>query len=245
MDEQRNIRVTLEYDGSGYHGWQSQKNANTIQDNFESALFELTAEKIRITGSGRTDTGVHARGQVANFFIGKMLTTEEIEAGLNAHLPNDIVVIKVEVVPPEFNSRFAAKKRVYQYYILPGRTAIYRNFCWQLFYHFDYEVLQDLSALILGEYDFSAFSKVDASKPSKNCEVFHSEWRENSGFMIYRIEANRFLHGMVRTLVGTMIDVARGRFTSHEFREILHSKDRNQAGQTAPPQGLFLEEVHY
>jgi tRNA pseudouridine38-40 synthase len=245
MSEHRNIRVTIEYDGSGYHGWQSQKNASTIQDTFESALLKLTGEKIRITGSGRTDTGVHAKGQVANFVLKKLLTLSEIEDGLNAHLPKDIVVKKVELVSFDFNARFDAKKRIYQYYILPSKTAIFRNYCWQIYYKFDYEVLQNIAMLIAGEYDFSAFSKIDETKVSKKCRVYNSEWKENAGFYIYHIEANRFLHGMVRTIVGTMMDVARGRFTSHEFREILLSKDRNQAGQTAPPQGLFLEEVHY
>jgi tRNA pseudouridine38-40 synthase len=245
MNHQRNVRLTIEYDGTNYHGWQSQKNAVTIQDTIESALKKLTGDDIRITASGRTDTGVHARGQVANLNLASGLTVNEIEDGLNAYLPDDIVIKEVEIVPTEFHSRFDAKKRIYQYYILPVKTAIFRNYCWQIFYRLDEEFLDEISPVIIGDHDFSAFCKSDESRNSNRCTVLKSSWSKKNDFLVYRIEANRFLHGMVRTIVGTMIDVARARFTTNEFREIFHSKDRNQAGQTAPPQGLFLEAVYY
>jgi len=183
ISEQRNIRVTIEYDGSAYHGWQSQKNATTVQDSIESALFNLTGENIRIIGSGRTDTGVHARAQVANFVLRKLLTLDEIENGLNAHLPLDIVIKNVELVPMDFNARFDAKKRVYQYFILPEKTALHRNFCWQIFYPFEWadsSFYPDTVRIDKIKPEFSGFSFFDKDIPIRKVPM------ENSTFMAER-----------------------------------------------------------
>jgi tRNA pseudouridine38-40 synthase len=237
--------LLVEYEGTNYHGWQSQTNARGIQDILEEAIVKLTQERVRLVAAGRTDSGVHARGQVVNFHLQKELPVNKIYMGLNSYLPRDIVVKKSEEVSTEFNSRFDAKKRVYQYYIHFERTAIYRNLCWQLFAKVDSQQLFPLAEAILGEHDFTSFCRLETQTNHKNCQVFESNWRLENNFLIYRIAANRFLHGMVRTLVGTMIEVGRGRLKPKQFTSILLAKDRNQAGNTAPARGLFLEEVVY
>jgi tRNA pseudouridine38-40 synthase len=241
----RNIKLTLEYDGTNYYGWQFQKEQPTVQGTLEKAIYSLTGENVRVTAAGRTDTGVHARGQVVNFFLKKQLALHNIKMGLNAYLPKDIVVVNAEEAPDTFNARFDAKQRIYQYYIYRNNTALYRNYCWQIFFKFDAEILNSLATEIVGEHDFGAFCRVEAQTKHKICRVTESYWRTENGFLIYRVAANRFLHGMVRTLVGTMIDVAKGRFTKEQFLEILISRDRTKAGLAAPSQGLVLDEVVY
>lgn len=241
----QNVRLIVEYEGTNYHGWQSQTNARGIQDILEEAIFKLTQERVRIIAAGRTDRGVHARGQVVNFHLGKILPQKNIYMGLNAYLPPDIVVKKAEFVSPQFNSRFDAKRRVYQYYISFERTAIYRNFCWQLFSKVNVEMLHPLAEMVIGEHDFASFCRLDSQTAHKKCIVYESSWRLENDFLIYRISANRFLHGMVRTLVGTMIDVGRGKLLPLQFVSIFQAKDRLQAGEAAPARGLFLEEVIY
>ncbi len=240
-----NIRLILEYDGTNYCGWQSQSDGNTIQDFVESAIYQLTQERVRVIGAGRTDAGVHARGQVINFPLKKALPINKIYLGLNSYLPADIVVKLAEEVPVEFHARFDAQKRIYQYFISLERTAVFRDFCWQLFYKLDMSLLQSMAGIIVGNHDFSSFARHETQTRGKTCRVSESTWRIQDEYLIYRIVANRFLHGMVRTIVGTMIDVARGRFDLTEFNAIFQARDRNRGGQTAPPRGLFLEEVIY
>ncbi|RMG66118.1 MAG: tRNA pseudouridine(38-40) synthase TruA [Calditrichaeota bacterium] len=241
----RNIKVVLEYEGTRYHGWQYQENAQTIQGVVEEALFRLTGERRRVVGAGRTDRGVHARGQVANFFLEKALPLHKIEMGLNAHLPRDVVVKSAEEVPAAFHARFSAKAREYQYFISPRPTALLRHFCWPFFLPFDPSLLKTMAERVVGEHDFGAFARVEVQSNHKRCRVSEAHWRYENGLWIFRIVANRFLHGMVRTLVGTMMDVARGRLSLDDFERIFQSRDRCQAGPAAPARGLILEAVHY
>ncbi len=242
---ERNIKLILEYEGTAYQGWQYQENATSVQEKLEEAILKLTGERVRVAAAGRTDAGVHARGQVVNFKIQKDLPAHKIEMGLNAHLPRDIAVKSAEVVSPLFNARFQAKKRVYQYYISTRRTALARNFCWQVFHQLDTAILNPLAEMLPGEHDFGAFSRVEVQSNHKMCFVYESHWIQERGQLIYRIAANRFLHGMVRTIVGTMIDVARGKLAPEQFREIFESRNRLAAGPAAPAKGLVLEEVIY
>ena len=237
--------MILEYDGTSYHGWQRQENSLSIQQVVEEALEKLTREKIGVIAAGRTDTGVHARKQVIHFRLRGELPTNKVRMGLNAYLPGDIVVKKAEEVPEKFNARFDARKRTYHYYLLFEPTAIYRNFCWQVYYRLNREVLAQLAEQLIGEHDFAAFSRVNIEAKNKICRVYESRWFREGDFFVYRIVANRFLHGMVRSIVGTMVDVARGRFTVEQFQHIFQSKDRRLAGTAAPPQGLFLQEIQY
>ena len=241
----RNIKIVVEYEGTNYHGWQWQENADTVQGRLMEAITRLTGEQTTITGAGRTDAGVHARGQVANFKIRKALPLHNIEMGLNAYLPRDIVVKSAEEVPPDFNARFDARKRIYQYYISPQRTALLRNMTWQFFSPFDEDLLHRTAAMIIGEHDFGAFSRVEVQSNHKRCIVYESRWFYKDGLLVYRIAANRFLHGMVRTLVGTMMDCARGKISLEEFEAIFLCRDRTQAGPAAPARGLILEAVEY
>jgi tRNA pseudouridine38-40 synthase len=242
---EKNIKVILEYEGTNYRGWQIQENSSTIQEKVEEAIYKLTGERSRITGGGRTDAGVHARGQVANFTITKDFKLHQIVGGLNAYLPDDIVVKSAQEVNHDFNARFSAKKRIYQYYICSERTALNRKFCWQIFQKFDSAVLDSLSEILLGEHDFSSFARLDTQSKHKNCIVFESMRKNQGDLLIYRIVANRFLHGMVRTIVGTMMDVAFGKYTIDDFEKILSVKDRKEAGPAAPAKGLILEEIIY
>lgn len=242
---ERNIKTILEYEGTRYHGWQLQENADSIQGRLEQAIFKLCGERVRTTAAGRTDAGVHARGQVVNFRLKSKLPINKIEMGLNAHLPRDICVVSAEEVDDSFNARFAARKRVYQYFISTQRTAMLRNFSYQFFHRFDPAVLAPLSEMLLGKHDFGAFSRLEVQSATKICTVYQSQWRQEGPLWIYRIAADRFLHGMVRTIVGTLMDVARGRFQYEDFRRIFESCDRLQAGPAAPARGLVLEEVIY
>jgi tRNA pseudouridine38-40 synthase len=242
---ERNIKLILEYEGTNYHGWQIQENSITVQQKVEEAIFQLTGERIRVTGAGRTDAGVHARGQVANFFLTKGLLVRKIEGGINAYLPKDIVVRSAEVVEKDFNARFKATKRVYQYYICFQRTALMRNFCWQIFQELNQDVLEEMNEMVRGEHDFSSFARLETQTDHKRCTVYESVWQRWNDQLIYRIVANRFLHGMVRTLVGTMVDVASGKYSIEEFKKIFQAKNRLEAGAAAPAKGLILEEVIY
>ncbi len=241
----RNIKLILEYEGTRYHGWQYQENARTVQAVVEEALFKLTGERRRVVGAGRTDRGVHARGQVANFFIEKDLPLHNIEMGLNAYLPRDVVVKQAEEAPSAFHARFSATAREYQYFISPRPTAMMRHFSWPFFLPFEPELLHQTAKRIVGEHDFGAFARMEVQSKHKRCLVIEAHWRYENGLWIFRIVANRFLHGMVRTLVGTMMDVARGKLTVETFEHIFRSKDRRQAGPAAPARGLVLEAVYY
>lgn len=243
--KERNIKLLIEYEGTRYHGWQRQKNAISIQETVEKAIYQLTSSQVNLIASGRTDAGVHARGQVANFILKKDFTIEKFRLGLNACLPSDIVILDARVVPEKFHARFDARKRVYQYFLKQGPVAISRNFCWQYFQKLDLSLLDAAASAILGEHNFSAFSRMKTDVVNKVCHVFESYWREENGFLVYRIVANRFLHGMVRTLVGTMLDVARGYSDLRYFEKIFLLGDRKLAGEAVPARGLFLEAVHY
>ena len=242
---QRNIKLLIEYEGAKYHGWQVQDNAITIQAALENAILKLTGEKVRITGSGRTDAGVHARGQVANFFLQKNIPDYKIVKGINAYLPEDIKVKSAEQVDKDFHSRYSAKRRYYNYYIFQGYTVLMRQFSWQVFQKFNDSFLNDCAKIIIGDHDFSSFSRVDVDSDHKRCIVYTSEWSIEPPLYIYKISANRFLHGMVRTLVGTMMDVAFGKYSLERFTQIFLEKNRIKAGPAAPAKGLVLEKIIY
>ncbi len=241
----RNIKLLVEYDGTNYVGWQRQDNGLSIQGEIESAAEQVLQEKANVIGAGRTDAGVHARGQTANFRTETKLTIEQIKGGLNGLLPKDIVVLSAEEVPLDFHARFSAKERHYSYVISLQPNAIERNFAWQLSYSLDGKVLHRCAEDLLGTHDFESFCKAQADVDHYKCDVTLSSWSIANDKLRYEIHANRFLHGMVRALVGTMIDVARGFTTLDDFRVILEKKDRTAAGMAAPAKGLVLEKVIY
>ena len=241
----RNLKIVIEYDGTDFVGWQSQINGRAVQDEIASVLSGVLQEKISLHGAGRTDSGVHARGQVAHFQTNSTLAASSILNALNGLLPEDISIHSVEEVPEAFHSRFDARERVYRYYICIEPSAIERRFSWFVKYDLDLQTMNEAANLILGEHDFESFCKYEAEVDHYRCTIIESRWTRMSAKIVYEVRANRFLHGMVRALVGTMIDVGRGSISVSQFKEIMTAKDRKKAGMAAPPHGLFLEEVVY
>lgn len=241
----RNIKLLLEYDGTNYVGWQRQENGSSIQAETEVVLARVLQEEINVVGAGRTDAGVHARGQVANFHTNSSLSIHEIHGALNGLLPEDIVVHNVEEVPHDFHARYSAKERTYSYLITLRPSALLRNFAWYVKYSLDVKVMKRAAESILGTHDFESFCKTQSDVDHYLCMVTVSQWSLNGSTFQYTITANRFLHGMVRALVGTMVDVGRGYTSFEEFLKILEKKDRREAGMTAPAKGLVLESVTY
>jgi tRNA pseudouridine38-40 synthase len=241
-----NVKLVLEYDGTNYVGWQVQPNGPSVQSELEKALEQILRQPISTVAAGRTDAGVHARGQVVSFKSTESLQLPLLVKGLNAVLPEDIVVLSSDDVPDEFHARYSARARTYRYYLSLRPTAIERSFSWYVGgYHLDRKLLNDCAGLILGEHDFTSFCKTDTAVDHFRCDIERSNWMETASNLIYEIRANRFLYGMVRALVGTMVEVARGHRTYDSFPEILAAKDRSKAGMTAPAKGLFLEEITY
>ncbi|MFA6456581.1 MAG: tRNA pseudouridine(38-40) synthase TruA [Bacteroidota bacterium] len=241
----RNFKITIEYDGTDFAGWQRQPNGRTVQEEIEKTLASITQESSPVVGAGRTDSGVHARGQVANFYSNSVFSINDFHRALNGMLPEDIVIHSVEEVNEDFSARYSAKERAYRYYISQRPAAIDRKYCWQLRYQFDIEKMNRAANSILGIHDFCAFCKTDSETEHHLCNVYSSQWRLENGLLIYSVSANRFLHGMVRALVGTMVNIGRGFTPEEDFQSILQSKDRSNAGQAAPAKGLFLERVTY
>lgn len=242
----QNIKIVIEYDGSDFVGWQVQPNGPSIQAELEKSLAEILQEPIATVAAGRTDAGVHARGQVASFTTSKSIAPPVIQRRLNALLPQQIVVLSAEQVPESFHARYSAKARVYTYHLGLRPTAFRRNQCWYVGgYNIREDILQQCADAILQEHDFSSFCKAEASADHFRCTVEHAAWHRVENELVFGIRANRFLYGMVRGLVGTMVDVARGHRQFMEFQEILDAKDRARAGASAPAKGLFLEEVVY
>jgi tRNA pseudouridine38-40 synthase len=239
------IRMTLEYDGTDFVGWQFQTNGRSVQEEIEKALQQILQEKVRITGAGRTDAGVHARGQVASFSIEQDVDVESFRRSMNAVLPHDVVLREVRECPNDFHARNDAIRRRYKYVISQEPTAIHRKYCWQVFQKIDGEKLQTCAGMIQGEHDFQSFCKKGSDVEHYRCVVQLAEWTHDAPWFIFEITADRFLYGMVRALVGTMITIGRGHTPMDNFSKILKAKDRAMAGMSAPAKGLFLEEISY
>lgn len=248
MGSRRNIRLTLEYDGTRYHGWQRQRNALTLQEVVETALAKLTGEAVRLIGSGRTDAGVHARGQVANFATTSALPLKAFLHGLNSLLPLDIVVFQVAEVPLSFHARYAARRKTYEYEMVnrPVRSPLHHRYAWWIAGHLDLDAMQEAAQTLLGEHDFSAFRAAGGRPGQAVRQVRQAAWQSGAdGRLIFTITANGFLRGMVRSLVGTMVEIGQGKHPAAFLQEVIEKRDRRLAGPTAPPQGLYLVEVEY
>jgi tRNA pseudouridine38-40 synthase len=239
------IQLTLEYDGTDFVGWQFQTNGRSVQEEVEKAIKKIFQVDVRITGGGRTDAGVHARGQVASFFIDREVEINLLAKSLNAVMPRSIIVVEAIEAPLNFNARHDAKSRRYTYTICQRPTAIQRNYCWQVYQKLNLKLMQKCAEQILGTHGFRSFCKVETDNHNHRCSVQISQWIQKDRLLIYEISANRFLHGMVRTLVGTMVNVGREHTKYEEFHKILESNDRSFAGMSAPAKGLCLEEIVY
>jgi tRNA pseudouridine38-40 synthase len=248
MGPRRNLRLTLEYDGTRYHGWQRQKNALSIQEVIEEALARITGETVRLVGSGRTDAGVHARGQVANFITTSTVPQRAFVHGLNSLLPFDIAVLQAEEAPLTFHARFAALWKTYEYRILnrPVRSPLNHLHAWWIAGPLDIAALEKAVQVLPGEHDFLAFRAAGSRPGQTRRRVREAVWHcQPGGWLNFTITANGFLRGMVRSLVGTLVEIGKGKYPPEYLSEVLERLDRRLAGPTAPSQGLFLVEVEY
>jgi tRNA pseudouridine38-40 synthase len=244
----RNIRLLVEYDGTRYHGWQRQAEAVTIQQVLEESLERLTGEQVALIGSGRTDAGVHARGQVANFRTTSPIPLQAFHKGMNSLLPKDIAVLSALEAEPAFHARKSARAKTYEYCILnrPTRSPLYHHHAWWIDAPLDLAAMAGAAGALPGEHDFTAFRASGSDNLNPVRRVLAAEWRhEFGGWLIFTVTATGFLRGMVRSLVGTMAAVGRGKAPPLILAELLTSGARHLAGPTAPPQGLYLVEVFY
>jgi tRNA pseudouridine38-40 synthase len=244
----RNIRLLLEYDGTRYHGWQRQPDAPSVQEALEEKVARLTQERVAIIGSGRTDAGVHAWGQVANFRTASIIPLKAFHAGLNSLLPPDIAVLSATEAPPEFHARKAARAKTYEYRILnrPSRSPLYHHYAWWIAQPLDLSAMAAAAQTLPGEHDFTAFRASGSNNQNPVRRVVAADWCDCAGdWLTFTITATGFLRGMVRSLVGSMVEVGRGKASGDRLATLLKSRARHQAGPTAPPQGLYLVEVFY
>ena len=244
-----NFKLIIEYEGTAYHGWQRQKDIPTVQRAIEAALETMTGRLVKVIGSGRTDAGVHARNQVANFCVDTRLTANKFEKGLNSLLPPDIVVKDCQGVDESFHARYDARSKVYDYRILnrPIPTALFRQYAWHVRKSLDVNAMRVAMVCLKGEHDFSAFEASGSPRSHAVRKVMEVNLtaKNAEGYLVFTVEADGFLRCMVRNIVGTLVDVGLGKISPDEFGHILTSKDRKQAGITAPAHGLFLGEVKY
>ena len=241
------IRITLEYDGSNYSGWQLQAGRDSIQARLEAALERIFGAPIRVHGAGRTDAGVHARGQVAAFTIPRAFDPHELRRAMNAILPNDIAVIEAAAAPGQFDPRRDAIARVYEYRILnrARRSAFDYRYAWRLKDPLDLEAMNAAAACFIGEQDFAAFRSLGSAESTTIRRIYSSAWTRDGDRIVYRVEASAFLRHMVRTMVGAMVECGRGKFAPAQITAILAARDRARAPAAAPACGLFLVEVRY
>ena len=248
MTEEKNIKLILEYDGSRYHGWQRQTGLPTLQEILEDRIKTMTGEKVSLIASGRTDAGVHALYQVANFKTFTHLDLLTLRKGLNALLPPDIFVKKAEQVPLDFNSRYNAKSKIYEYRILNRREPdiFLRSYTWHIADPLDLEKMAACLSLLLGRHDFSSFKSSGSSIINPVREMIIADiLRHEEGLLTFSFEADGFMRHMVRNIMGTVVEAGRGKIDVNQFKEIFQSGDRRNAGLKAPAQGLFLKLVKY
>lgn len=235
----------IAYNGKNYHGWQKQHNALSVQHVIEEKLSLLQGENIETLGCGRTDTGVHAKSYYLHFDTRQEIDTDKFIFKLNQILPYDIAAYGISEVHAEFNARFDALWRTYEYCITTVKDPFLYDYAWYQYGQLDMEMMNDCAQKLIGSHDFECFSKVHTQVNNFVCEVTEAYWQRKNQTLIFTITANRFLRNMVRAVVGTLTDVGRGKITPQEFDEILQSKNRSEAGQSVPAHGLYLTRIQY
>lgn len=236
--------LEVAYRGTAYSGFQSQENANTIQQEVEQAFRTLQRNAVVLTGSSRTDAGVHALQNFFHFDFESPLHPQFVYK-INAILPSDIVVRSVKQVADDAHCRFDASSRVYEYFIYRSKDPFLEDRAWYFPYTLNMEALQEAAALLMRHHDFTSFSKRNTQVKTFECSIMESSWRQQQDCLVYRVRANRFLRGMVRALVATMLQVGRGTLSLEDFRAVIDAKDCTRASFAAPAHGLFLVEVCY
>lgn len=243
--------IHLSYNGSQYNGWQIQPEAPTVQGTLERCLSLKLGQPIELTGCGRTDTGVHARNYYAHFDVENALDNlDDLVFRLNAFLPSDIVIHRIWEVDAKAHARFDAVSRTYHYYITQQKNPFHQNDAFYLYGDLDFEKMQQACDMLLDTTDFTSFSKLHTQVKTNNCKVMEARWfyiqpTGNEFLLVFRIKADRFLRNMVRAIVGTLLEVGKGKMTLEEFRETIEKRDRCSAGDSVPAHALFLEEVDY
>lgn len=243
----RNLRILIEYDGTDFAGWQRQPGQRTVQGEIEDAIAQMTGETVLVRGAGRTDAGVHAAGQVANFTLAANIPTLGLLRGLNSLLPSDIALLDVAEAPPEFDARFSARGKTYRYQVWNNlvRAPLQARRCWHCRRPIDLEAMRAAARQLVGEHDFRAFRASDCERRTTIRVVRRLDIDRAGDLLSFEIEATAFLKNMVRILVGTLVDLGRGRIAPEVITQMLASGDRTIGGVTAPPQGLTLVRVAY
>ena len=238
--------ITFSYDGTRYHGWQIQPNGDSVQERLEWALSTLLRREVNVTGAGRTDAGVHARVMVAHFDFDEAIDCQQLCYKLNRLLPFDIAVQEVKQVSDDMHARFSATSRTYHYYIHTKKDPFRRAYSCEIHYPLDFALMNEAGKILTTYEDFGAFCKSHTDVKTTICHVTEARWVQTSETAWYfRITANRFLRNMVRAVVGTLIDVGRGKLSIEEFCKVIEGKRRTEAGESMPGNALFLEDVRY
>lgn len=254
-------KLTLAYDGTDYFGWQVQPDRATIQGELAAAIERVTGERTLPQGSGRTDAGVHARGQVVSLPLEAPIPAANLQRALNRTLPEAIRVLSTEIAADDFHARHAARAKTYEYRIFRGEICPpwEARYAWALNWPLDVEAMRTAAELMVGEHDFTSFAASDPDWSTRSAAeeedepgrrgnvrtIFASEWKETGDLLVYRVRGDGFLHHMVRNLVGTFVDVGRGQIAPEDVARILEVRSRSAAGATAPARGLFLDHVEY
>lgn len=238
--------VELSFKGSRYHGWQVQPNALSVQEVLETTFSTFMRQKIEVTGAGRTDTGVHASFYVAHFDADSLpFAPADLVEKLNRFLPNDIALKSIREVDENLHARFSATRRTYQYFISRVKDPFTLDTSYQYLWPLDVEAMNQAAEVLLQWEDFTSFSKLHTDVKTNNCRVTEAFWKEEGPQLVFTISADRFLRNMVRAIVGTLLEVGRGKLTREGLIAILEKKDRSEAGTSVPPQGLFLTDIQY
>lgn len=248
--KKKNLRyfIHLAYNGAAYHGWQYQQNARSVQSEVEKCMSLKIGESVKLTGCGRTDTGVHAKNYYAHFDLQKpidSLVLGALVSEIDRFLPNDITLYHLWPVDDQANARFDAVSRTYQYHISRAKDPFNTAFSWYVYGDLNVEAMQEGSRLLLGKQDFTSFAKLHAQTKTNICTVLDSKWLVHEKNLVFEITADRFLRNMVRAIVGTLIELGRDKLTMMDMKEIIRKRDRSSAGFSAPAQGLFLQNVDY
>ena len=244
----RNIKLTIEYDGKEFNGWQKQPNKLNIQGEIERAISSITQEEnIELIASGRTDAGVHSLGQVANFKTNSKLPIEKIAIAINSQVKKSIRIVGAEEVEERFHSRYNCKQKTYRYVINNSEygSAVFRNFEYHMPIKLDVEKMKQAVVHFVGQHDFAAFKSSGTSSKSSVRTIYQAEVKRENDRIIIELTGNGFLYNMVRIISGTLVEVGLGKISPNDIPQIIENKDRTKAGKTLPPHGLFLVEVKY
>jgi tRNA pseudouridine38-40 synthase len=237
--------IELAYNGTYYHGWQYQPNACSVQETLNKALSTILKTPIDIVGAGRTDTGVHAKQMFAHFDCDSEINSSQLVHKLNSFLPKDIVVFNLYLVHDDAHARFDATKRTYEYHIHQQKDAFENETSWYCQHQLNVKKMNEVCAILFEHTDFECFSKVNTDVNTFNCKIHEAHWLQIENKLVFTIAADRFLRNMVRAIVGTMINIGLEKITLADFKKIIASKDRNQAGFSVPAHGLYLTKIEY